>query len=259
MPATVADHHAASLFDGPGTTETVRRWLHHIPADDRPRLWERLEALERALHLGNWDLVDRVIARTPPGPVRDCLAQVASRNAHRIAAVIDDSPGIKKGSSGNFRHDGSLSRRYTTMRALCCPVNAWTSTGLRWLSADPDTFYGIDNNYGSHLPVALNWRHIDGHPIGLSRRWWLEDDGALSGEFWIPNTRLPQVAASLAAEGAVAPSIGFRFESDWTHVDPDEWDPHVGDIDHCRYRYADIAEVSLTPDPQFPTRIYSVN
>jgi hypothetical protein len=69
---------------------------------------------------------------------------------------------------------------------------------------------------------------------------------------------LRRPAASLAAEKAVAPSIGFRFRSDWTYQDPDDWDPFTGRLDICRYMHADVEEVSLTPSPQLPTNVLAV-
>jgi hypothetical protein len=55
------------------------------------------------------------------------------------------------------------------------------------------------------------------------------------------------------------PCIGFDYQSDWTFTDPAEWDPFdPGRIDLCRHVYADVKEVSLTPNPQLPTRILSV-
>jgi hypothetical protein len=250
--ATVADHQPAQLFDLPGAVELVRRCLALIRDDDRPLLYERLEAFERALGFGEPALVDRVVSRALPGPIMDCLAQLAARHvpSRTLDSAAPAPPPLR-----------TPRQRYQELRALVCPVDAWASTGLRWVSADPDCFYvyGNDTDHWRHRPVPLNWRHVrDGQPIGLSRRWWLEDDGALCARFEFASYPAAQVAADLASARLVAPSIGVRFESDWSHVDPSDWDPYTGTLDLCRHRYASVEEVSLTPHPFLPTKVTAV-
>jgi hypothetical protein len=141
---------------------------------------------------------------------------------------------------------------------MCCPDNNWASTGLRWLGVDADCFGLVDTDRRGHYPVALQWRDRGGHAIGMSRKWTLDDDGSLLGEFFVPPDPVAQVAAELAAHKRVAPSIGFRFEADWVFIDPADWDPVAGRLDICRFVDADLQEVSLTPSPQLATSILSV-
>jgi hypothetical protein len=245
---SVTEHRPAAVFALPGAVDIVRRALATITEENRPRLWERLEALDRALLCDNAGFVDHVVNRAPAGPIRLCLAELANRRR-------PGRPPTRSEPAGPLRHPR---RQYKELHAMCCPTDAWASTGVKWLSADPDTFYGIDTNRFRHRPVSLLWRHRDGEPIGLSRRWWLDDDGSLCGEFFVPSLPLAQVAADLANQRAVAPSVGVRFDSRWTFTDPSEWDPYTGRVDLCRHVNADVQEVSLTPTPQLPTRVLSV-
>lgn len=251
--ATMSEHQPAEVFALPNAVEIVRQALHRVPQQDRPKLWERIEALNTALFWRNDAFIQRVIQLSPTGPIRRCIAELVTQRREPPSTPIpeDDS------SPTPLRRP---LRRYKQLRALCCPTNAWVSTGVRWLSADPDMFWNINQDRFSHSPVGLQWRHRGSkRPVGLSRRWWLEDDGALCGEFWIPPDTLPQVVADLANERALAPSIGFRSHNTWTHLDPGDWNPDTGHVDQCRFlHHSDVEEVSMTDRPQMPTRVLAV-
>jgi hypothetical protein len=108
------------------------------------------------------------------------------------------------------------------------------------------------------LPVALLWRHDKGEQIGLSRQWWLEDDGALGGEFEMAPTPFAQNVADRPAARLVAPSISVRYDSEWSHHDPSDWNPYDGHLHLCRHVHATVEEVGLTPTLQLRTRILTV-
>ena len=246
MPATVADHRPAALIDLPGTTEVVRRCLAAIADEDRDLLWPRLEALERALTFGNTRLIDHVVEPSPVGAIRDCVAQLAARCIPPAPVPTSPAPPLRMPRPRRKNYE-------------------------RW-SVRP-THGAAPGSVGSApIPIASTARTPTGSrthrcrstgatvtaPRSAYRRWWLDDDGALCGEFQIGSTPLAQNAAGLAYEHAVAPSIGVRFDSEWDHLDPADWDPHSGRLDLCRHWHAEVEEVSLTPSPQLPTRVLMV-
>jgi hypothetical protein len=250
MPAVLADTPVANLLDE-WTVERVRAARRQATDAELCELVGRLEYLDRAIVADNRAAIENIIMRSTPGPVRRCLADLA---AHHLAlSPIDLWAGPAAKPDKTQRRD----RPYTELAAMVAPVDTWASTGYRHLTIDADAFAGINQNRRSHEPVGLLWRHRSA-PIGLSRHWRVDDNGNLHGEFWMPNTREAQLVAAAAADRLIYPSVGVRFESDWVHPLPDEWDPYDGTLDVCVHRWAQVAEVSMTPNPQLPTNIEHV-
>lgn len=252
--APVLDIRVPGLFFDEWTVARVRQARHQLNDTGIAALVGWLEHLDRAVSDGNLAGAERIIARCPPGRARDCLAAVAGHHlrGRQYQQITTSGPQSRLSTAVPTPR---RSRPYTELRAMCAPTDVWANTGQRWLVIDPDCFAGTNTRrFAGHRPVGLQWRH-GGKVIGLSRQWSLDNSGALHGEFWLPPTTEAQMVAQAAADRLVAPSIGVRFESDWTHPSPDEWDPHGPCLDVCRHIGATVEEVSLTPTPQLPTAI----
>jgi hypothetical protein len=104
------------------------------------------------------------------------------------------------------------------------------------------------------VPVPLDYRHHPDTILGLSRRWWLDDDGNLSGQFRIGSHPAAQHAARAAQSGDLGLSMSVRFDTTWlTHPSPDEWDPTAGVLDVAVRDHANVEAVALTPTPAYPS------
>jgi phage head maturation protease len=247
---TLVDHGVSPIVDS-FVLETVRNARRMLTEDDLPKLINLLERIDNALSLGSRVICDRVVAAAPDGPIRRCLAAIVRHHA----PVAERST---LGRTGTL-HTSSTRRPYESLSGMCAPVNEWANSGWRWQSIDPDCFAFIDTRRFGHEPVSLLWQHRSGTtPLGLSRKWSVADDGALSGEFYVPAYPIAQMAAAMAKEGGLGLSVGVRFDSDWIHPDPSDWDPRTGTVDVCTHMNATVEEVSLTPTPMYDTTIDSV-
>ena len=90
------------------------------------------------------------------------------RKPHIYGRAQPDFLGMFKGLSGTV-----------------APVDVWacSRTGLYWEKVEAAAFAGVNTRPRHHEPVPLDYRHHAKTVLGLSRRWELDNDGALHGTF----------------------------------------------------------------------------
>jgi hypothetical protein len=229
--------------------DLIRATLRIVDDDDRHTLWQCVTVADRAARSGDPRRINNAVSLCPPGPIRRLVVDLCSSWQQRR--------GVEPQPSGPPPSPAPAHRAVEHLTGLCCPTGELASVGYHDIVVSPDCFGGVHTRYAGHTPVGLQWRH-SGQTVGLSRRWDLDADGSLHGEFWLPGGNTSRRLAWLADNGGLGMSVGVRFTSEWDMVSPSEWSPWDGVVDVCRHVGARVEEVSVTPTPTFTTTLGTV-
>jgi phage head maturation protease len=222
--------------------EVIRAALRTLDEVDRRSMWQCLELVDQLLAKGAADRVERAI-RLAPDPVRSTVAQVAALRLERARPKAPNTP--------HWHRLPATHRPATTIVGRAANHDHWTSTGWTWASFAPTALEALST--GRHSPVPILYRH-DGPPIGLTRRLMLTEGGDLDLEAMVLPDSRSQWAMRYVADGTLrglSPGVVSR-DSRWTHLDPCDWRPDLGQLDLARRHRVDLAEVSVTPNPAQP-------
>jgi phage head maturation protease len=237
MPAAVIDHEA-DITDQ--EAELVRQALERLDDSDRATLWQCLSFVDRLLLRGRDDrALDDAVALAPVA-VRAIVASVVDlrrRRRQQAKQILADTNGPYLGGP-----------KLSTIVGRAASHDTWVSNGWTWSSFAPEAFGDLATGRRRHQPVVLLYRHA-GEPVGLTSEWSMSDDGDLDVECMVLPTPRAQAAAKYVQAGLLnGLSVGARpVDQSWSYVSPRQWEPRRGEMDLCRQRRTEIAEVSLTP------------
>jgi hypothetical protein len=238
--------------------EIVRDCLHEIRDVERPHLFTCLELLFRAIATSKESAIDSAVGRVGDGPIRTCLQKIAAPFVRSLRAALRSGEDLFAVTPKPFvyaRSQPSFLGLFSGLSGTVAPTDVWACrTGLYWEKVEPDAFWSVPTGRRGHLPVSLDYRHDPKQHAGMSKKWSLDDDGSLCGEFMIGSHPDAQHWAREAQRGDLGLSMSVRFATRWLErPSPDEWDPVTGTLDMCLRDDASVESVALTPEPTYPS------
>ena len=190
----------------------------------------------RAIAAGDVDTVVKLPGRST-GAVRKCLLRVAkpqmAEYRRRLQVEVVQLRDLPRKPHIYGRAQPDFLGMFKGLSGKVAPVDVWacSRTGLYWEKLEADAFAAVNTRPRHHEPVPLDYRHHAKTVLGLSRRWTLDNDGALHGMFDMGSHPPAQHAARAAQRGDLGLSMSVRFRTRWlAQVAPDDWDPVAGDL-----------------------------